>query len=99
MSDYEKLHARISQLVERNTGLGKEVDRLNNESYNLSNQLGSCDRERRALMAENKSLSKDAERYRWLRNGRGYFPEENMLRGGGELDIAIDAAISSPENH
>jgi len=50
------------------------------------------------LEDENESLRADAERYRWLRDDRGYFPEENMLRGGIGLDIAIDAAISSPEN-
>lgn len=35
MSDYENLHARIAQLVERNTALGREVDRLNGENASL----------------------------------------------------------------
>ncbi|MNJ80762.1 hypothetical protein D3C77_792630 [compost metagenome] len=39
-------------------------------------------------------LGKDAERYRWLRDGdNGYFPEENGLRGGKDLDDGIDAAM------
>lgn len=70
--------------------------------------------ERDALKAENESLRKDAERYRWLRNPdrciEDYLdgPADNIVVGscGGEdilwlegLDSAIDAAISSPENH
>ena len=46
-----------------------------------------------AMKAECEKLRKDAERYRWLRDGNGYYPEENYLRGGVELDAAIDAAM------
>lgn len=35
-------------------------------------------------------LRKNADRYLWLRDNNAYFPEENMLRGGEELDQAID---------
>jgi len=64
------------------------------------------------LKAENESLRKDAERYRRIRLGylldgeiymldrRGcMYEEEACLLEGEELDSAIDAAISSPENH
>ena len=66
------------------------------------------------LMAENESLRKDAKRYRWMRDEAidpgtvidkkvgiseiGGFPIWEY-RCGTELDDAIDAAISSPENH
>jgi hypothetical protein len=45
------------------------------------------------LFDEAIALRKDAVRYRWLRNGNAYFPEEQMVMGGEELDSAIDAAI------
>ena len=45
------------------------------------------------LRAENEALRNDAERYRWLRHGNAYFPEAEMIRGGEELDAAIDAAM------
>ena len=38
---------------------------------------------------------RDAERYQWLRDDNGYFPEEEGLRGGSQLDAAIDAAMQS----
>lgn len=49
--------------------------------------------ELRQLRADNHALRKDADRYRWLRQDRGYYPEENMLRGGKELDEGIDAEM------
>ena len=42
---------------------------------------------------EVQAWKKDAERYRWLRDNNAYFPEENYVRGGQELDKAIDAAM------
>lgn len=45
------------------------------------------------LYAECEKLRKDAERYRWLRADNAYFPEENYIRVGQELDAAITAAI------
>jgi hypothetical protein len=39
----------------------------------------------------------DVARYRWLRNGNAYFPEEAMIRGGQQLDDAIDAEIMSAQ--
>jgi hypothetical protein len=48
-----------------------------------------------ALIARIESLAADAERYKWLRNDNAYFPEEEMIRGGIELDQAIDAAIAT----
>lgn len=35
-----------------------------------------------------------AERYRWLRQGNAYYPEENRLRGWEELDEGIDAEMA-----
>jgi hypothetical protein len=49
-----------------------------------------------ALIAEVRALREDAERYRWLCNGNGYFLEEEQLYGHvnqkSEADEAIDAA-------
>ena len=39
------------------------------------------------------ALERDAERYRWLRDGNGYAPEENFARGGEELDKLCDKGI------
>ena len=53
----------------------------------------------KALLAERAELKMDAERYRWLCNGNGYFMEENMLchlsNDKSEADAAIDAAMQS----
>jgi hypothetical protein len=46
-----------------------------------------------ALLAERAELKRDAERYRWLRDDNAYFPEEEGVRGGQELDASIDAAM------
>jgi hypothetical protein len=40
------------------------------------------------------NLERDAARYRWLRNGNAYVPEEEHVRGGEELDKLCDAGIS-----
>ncbi|MNL66324.1 hypothetical protein D3C87_1907700 [compost metagenome] len=53
------------------------------------------------LKAENESLRKDAERYRWLRGSKHFDSPQHrafceFYTDG--LDSAIDAAISSPEN-
>ena len=34
--------------------------------------------------------ARDAERYRWLRNGNAYIPEEEGIRGGESLDKLCD---------
>lgn len=49
---------------------------------------------RAARRDECEKLRKDAERYRWLRADNAYFPEENYIRGGQELDSAIDAVLA-----
>ncbi len=36
----------------------------------------------------------DARRYRFLRDGNGYLPEEEMVRGGDELDALCDYGIA-----
>lgn len=36
----------------------------------------------------------DAARYRWLRDGNGYAPEEEMVRGGEDLDKLCDDGIA-----
>lgn len=52
----------------------------------------------RARVAELEELRKDAERYRWLCDGNGYFMEENSLCGHDndkeEADAEIDAAMA-----
>lgn len=48
-----------------------------------------------ALLADRENLKRDAERYLWLRDDHAYFPEEEGIRGGQELDAAIDAAMKS----
>lgn len=44
-----------------------------------------------------EGYAKDAERYRWLRDDNAYFPEENLIMGGEELDIAIDREIAAAQ--
>lgn len=50
-----------------------------------------------ALQAECEKLRKDAERYRWMCDGNGYFLEHEMLCGfeneKAQADAAIDAAM------
>jgi len=53
MSEYEKLHQRISQLVERNEQLGAELECALGD---LATAKGIIDR-----------LQKDADRYQWLK--------------------------------
>lgn len=48
----------------------------------------------RSLTERLEKAEKDAARYRWLRDDNAYFPEEQMICGGDELDAAIDAAIA-----
>lgn len=53
------------------------------------------------LQAECEKLRKDAERYRWMCDGNGYFLEHEMLCGfeneKAEADAAIDAAMETPD--
>lgn len=51
----------------------------------------------RALISRLRAAERDAARYRWLREDRGYFPEEEGLRGGDELDTAIDTAMKGEQ--
>jgi hypothetical protein len=44
-------------------------------------------------LAELEKLRVDAARYRWLRNGNGYAPEEAYARGGRDLDRLCDQGI------
>ena len=54
---------------------------------------------RAALQSQDREQDRiDAERYRWLRADNAYFPEENYIRGGQELDEAIDHARRVEEN-
>lgn len=63
-----------------------------------------------SIVAENESLRKDAERYRWtgisgnwvschLGKWRAHIEERTVTDWHDSRDDAIDAAISSPENH
>lgn len=47
----------------------------------------------RAAIEARKSLEKDAERYRWLRDGNAYVPEECGATGGDFLDGIVDCGI------
>lgn len=49
------------------------------------------------LAPEPPADAKDAARYRWLRAGNAYAPEENMVMGGEELDHLCDDGISSSQ--
>lgn len=49
------------------------------------------------LQARLESLEKDAIRYRWLRDGNAYEPEEAGVIGGIELDDLIDTAMQSAQ--
>lgn len=53
-------------------------------------QDASIDRE---TADEIMALQRDALRYRWLRDGNGYAPEENYARGGDDLDRLCDQGI------
>lgn len=48
-----------------------------------------------ALVQEIEELKADAERYRWLCNGNGYFLEEEQLCGHGNNKDLADAAIDA----
>jgi hypothetical protein len=39
---------------------------------------------------------RDAERYRWLRDGNAYAPEEEHVRGGEDLDYLCDTKGRRP---
>lgn len=54
MSEYEKLHTRIAQLVERNSQLGAALECALGD---IATAKGIIER-----------LQKDADRYRWLRS-------------------------------
>lgn len=47
-----------------------------------------------SAVLEIQTLRKDAARYRWLRDGNAFAPEEEMIRGGDELDEYIDREIA-----
>jgi hypothetical protein len=49
----------------------------------------------RALLAERLSATEDAKRYRWLRAGNAYVPEEEMCEGGAGLDELCDEGIAA----
>lgn len=55
---------------------------------------GLLDPEAAAIEAYVVSLEADAARYRWLRDDNGYWPEENHVEGGEELDERIDAILA-----
>lgn len=40
-----------------------------------------------------QSWEVDAKRYRWLRDGNAYAPEEEMVRGGADLDKLCDESM------
>lgn len=62
------------------------------DKSDIAAELAWRDQQIATLRAELDELRADAERYRWLRDDNAYFPEEYAIRGGEELDAAIDAA-------
>lgn len=89
-----------------------EIERLDRESQNLSNQLGHCDRERRVfraerdqLKAENEALRKDAERYRFVRNPIGtssplaIWNEGKMPLFSSMADAVVDEFMAKEASH
>lgn len=40
------------------------------------------------------TLYRDASRYRWLRDGNAYAPEEECITGGCDLDVLCDEGIA-----
>lgn len=44
-----------------------------------------------------EDIMQDAKRYRWLRAGNAYAPEEWMLHGGSKLDEYVDSSIAEFE--
>lgn len=46
------------------------------------------------LREQLRTAERDAARYRWLRNGNAYAPEEVHVRGGNELDEICDDGIA-----
>jgi hypothetical protein len=49
----------------------------------------------RALMERDRAATEDAKRYRWLRAGNAYAPEEALCTGGEELDELCDRGLRS----
>lgn len=109
LSDYEALQADRDQqydmkvktreqrdaVTAKLNALQAECERLDRESQNLSDQLGRCDRERLKALAECEKLRRDAERYRFLCDGNGYFLEHEMLCGFENEKAEADAAIAA----
>lgn len=73
--------------------LQAECESLRKAAEVSAADANDAERELETVKAECEKLRKDAERYRWLRADNAYFPEENYIRGGQELDAAIDAAM------
>jgi hypothetical protein len=85
-ADHEEVHADKRRLV-------REIDVIMNGD-GAAKQASLCD-----LVHQIEALTKDAKRYRWLREGDYTFDVERQLRDGrgwlrteDELDSAIDAA-------
>ena len=60
-----------------------------------ANAFGQCDK---GCTEAHEQLSRDAldaARYRWLRDGNGYAPEECGITGGEELDELCDEGVAT----
>lgn len=60
----------------------------------LGHEVGSVEVIARAILAERQRADKDAKRYRWLRDGNAYAPEENFIDGYDALDELCDDGIA-----
>lgn len=111
MSDVKRYYVGVNTKCLGGIGLVEMTD-LYREATGFDGLVMGKDYD--ALKAEIESLRADAKRYRWMRDEAidpgtvidkkvgiseiGGFPIWEY-RCGTELDDAIDAAISSPENH
>lgn len=101
-NNVQALTAEVIRLKAENEALRNQVQSMIDQTTPLVPVPGEPGWSRRItideLQAEVEALRTDAERYRWLCDGNGYFMEEEMLCGHSndkaEADKRIDRAMS-----